>query len=266
MTYSENLGLTLVEEDDTFSISHSNGNFELLDSCFEGVNAYHRENVSLSKSSVTLGSGSTVPVATRIYDETDGRTLKITVKNKGGKSIVLYGGAMISISGKVTNSNVKELGTDSEYSFSVTLKSEKLSMSTTQCTVGWQVAVKPSGETSISDFIAADELEITVEEGSPLVTDATLTSTLTTAMGGMSLAKMSKTQFDALAAKDANTLYFVTNGNRVEVYLGETKLSSGSTAAGAVTTYADGTAVQTVTGTAEEIAETSSTVTVGSAT
>lgn len=60
-------------------------------------------------------------------------------------------------------------------------------------------------------------------------------------MGGMKLRKLSKSEYEALAAKDPDTLYTVTDGDSVTQYLGEIKLKSGSGSAGALTSIYNGT-------------------------
>jgi hypothetical protein len=52
------------------------------------------------------------------------------------------------------------------------------------------------------------------------------------AFGGMKLRKLTQTEYDALTVKDPDTLYTVTDGSKVTLYLGETELKSGSVTAG----------------------------------
>lgn len=65
--------------------------------------------------------------------------------------------------------------------------------------------------------------------------------TIDEAFGGMKLRKLSKSEYEALAAKDPDTLYTVTDGDSVTQYLGEIKLKSGSGSAGALTSIYNGT-------------------------
>ena len=58
-------------------------------------------------------------------------------------------------------------------------------------------------------------------------------------LGNMSFELLTKTAYEALAAKDPDTLYTVTDGDNVTQYLGEIKLKSGS--AGALTSIYNGT-------------------------
>ena len=51
-------------------------------------------------------------------------------------------------------------------------------------------------------------------------------------LGGVSLRKLTKEQYDALTSKDADTLYIVLNGGSAESYIGSVKIGSGG--AGAV--------------------------------
>lgn len=60
-------------------------------------------------------------------------------------------------------------------------------------------------------------------------------------LGGMKLRKLTKSDYDALAQKDSNTLYTVTDGSKVTLYLGETELKSGSVTAGIASIAAVGT-------------------------
>lgn len=51
-------------------------------------------------------------------------------------------------------------------------------------------------------------------------------------LGGLSFEKISKEDYDALTTKDVNKVYFVyDNANKITMYLGETKLSSGTATA-----------------------------------
>lgn len=61
------------------------------------------------------------------------------------------------------------------------------------------------------------------------------------AFGGMKLCKLTQTEYDALTVKDSNTLYTVTDGSKVTLYLGETELKSGSVTAGVSTLVTAGT-------------------------
>lgn len=67
------------------------------------------------------------------------------------------------------------------------------------------------------------------------------TALLNAYLGGMKLRKLSKSEYEALAAKDPDTLYTVTDGDSVTQYLGEIKLKSGSGSAGALTSIYNGT-------------------------
>ena len=67
------------------------------------------------------------------------------------------------------------------------------------------------------------------------------TALLNSYMGGMKLRKLSKSEYEALAVKDPDTLYTVTDGSKVTQYLGEIKLKSGSGSAGALTSIYNGT-------------------------
>ncbi|MCQ2059775.1 MAG: pyocin knob domain-containing protein [Bacteroidaceae bacterium] len=60
------------------------------------------------------------------------------------------------------------------------------------------------------------------------VNNIDLSSLKPSAMGGLSLLKLSKAQFDALETKDPDTIYYVTDENKIIQYMGETKLQSGS--------------------------------------
>ena len=51
---------------------------------------------------------------------------------------------------------------------------------------------------------------------------------LETRLNGLSLLKIAKVDFDALTAKDPNTIYFVVDGNKISIYMGEIPLSGGS--------------------------------------
>lgn len=67
------------------------------------------------------------------------------------------------------------------------------------------------------------------------------TALLNEYLGGMKLCKLTKSAYDALATKDSNTLYTVTDGSKVTQYLGETELKSGSVTAGIASIAAVGT-------------------------
>lgn len=67
------------------------------------------------------------------------------------------------------------------------------------------------------------------------------TALLNEYLGGMKLRKLTKSDYDALATKDSNTLYTVTDGSKVTQYLGETELKSGSVTAGIASIAAVGT-------------------------
>lgn len=55
-----------------------------------------------------------------------------------------------------------------------------------------------------------------------------------TQLGGLSLRKMTKLEFDALTIKDPNTIYYVIDNNKITQYVGDTKLSAGTFAGNAV--------------------------------
>lgn len=53
-------------------------------------------------------------------------------------------------------------------------------------------------------------------------------------LNGLSFIKISKADFDTLAVKDSNTVYYVYNGDKITMYMGETNLSGGATAGNAI--------------------------------
>ena len=55
-------------------------------------------------------------------------------------------------------------------------------------------------------------------------------------MGGLSMLKITKEDFEALETKDPNTIYYVTDEGTITQYMGETKLQSGSSAVNSVLT------------------------------
>jgi hypothetical protein len=61
---------------------------------------------------------------------------------------------------------------------------------------------------------------------------------------GMSFLTTTKEVFDTMESHDPTTVYYVLDGNKVTQYLGDTKLSSGSSVNGVAVTLADSPAVQ----------------------
>ena len=61
-------------------------------------------------------------------------------------------------------------------------------------------------------------------------------------LGGLSFKKLTKAEYEALETKSDTTLYFVTDGSKVLMYLGETELKSGTVNEGLATIMAAGTA------------------------
>lgn len=54
-------------------------------------------------------------------------------------------------------------------------------------------------------------------------------------LGGLSFEKISKTDFDEITTKDPNKVYYVYDeNNKITQYMGDTKLSSGTSAGNAV--------------------------------
>ena len=77
---------------------------------------------------------------------------------------------------------------------------------------------------------------------------------LDSASGGFSFAFISKSDYDALTEKGTKTLYFVENNGKIEMYLGEIKLSGSGNVPVNTSVYVGKTLVGTVsTITTEEI-------------
>jgi hypothetical protein len=71
-------------------------------------------------------------------------------------------------------------------------------------------------------------------------------------LGGMKLCKLTKSSYDALAQKDSNTLYTVTDGSKVTLYLGSIELKSGEITAGLSVLTLAGTSYAPVGATTEQ--------------
>lgn len=52
--------------------------------------------------------------------------------------------------------------------------------------------------------------------------------------GGLSFVKLTKEEYDAIVVKDPNTIYYVVDGDKIIQYMGDTKMTSGTTAGGAI--------------------------------